>query len=116
MSYDVSLRLGPQEPCPTCGHSAMSSGKEVFTINHTSNTSRMWKYAGCDLRAFHGKTAAELAPSLVLAIAIIKNDLEGYREYEPENKWGTVESTLGFLKHILVACVQHPNAVVVVGH
>ena len=112
MSYDVSLHIGPPKPCPTCGHSALESGKEVFTANHTSNTAGMWRKAGCDLASYNGKLASQLAGELGPAILKIELNPVAYREFEPDNGWGTVLSTLSFLREIYSACLEHPGTVV----
>lgn len=111
MSYDVTFRIGPQIPCPACGHSALKSGEELFSANHTSNTSRMWRMAGCDLIKFHGKRAHELTTCLRDAIQVIATNQEEYKLLEPENGWGTVLSTLKFLKSVCTACDMYPDAV-----
>jgi len=112
MSYDVSLLKGPHEPCITCGHSALTRGLEVFSSNHPSNTSSMWRKAGCDLLEFHGKPAVLLGRSLAAAIAKIENNPEEYVGMEPANGWGTVASTLKFLHEIRGACLLHPLTIV----
>jgi len=112
MSYDVSLYAGPQTPCHACGHSALEGGKELASFNHTSNTAQMWREAGCDLAAFHGKLASELAPVLLQALVAIQDNSDYYRRHEPSNGWGTLKSTVQFLNRIYLTCLANPNAVV----
>lgn len=112
MSYDVSFRLGTQHPCPQCGQCAATSGKEVERYNHTSNTANMWREAGCDLAAYDGKLAKELEPALHNAIIQIIETPQKFKEMEPSNGWGTVKSTLAFLRNIQEECLRHPEAVV----
>jgi hypothetical protein len=114
MSYDVSFYSGPQTPCHACGHSAIEGGKELASFNHTSNTAQMWRDAGCDLAAFHGKLASELAPVLLKTIQTIEEDPESYLQYEPSNGWGSLESTLHFLSNIYKACLYNLDAVLYV--
>ena len=116
MSYDVDLHIGPQTPCPMCGHSAQESGKEVFSRNHTSNTAEMWRKAGCDLAAYDGKLAHELAAALESAIVEIASHPDTYREFEPANGWGNMDTTLAFLRAIHSACLEFPSAVASVCH
>lgn len=103
MSYDVSLYLG--------------GGNEsacVFDRNHTSNTARMWREAGCDVAEFHGKSALEFGAYLSLAIDDIEFRPGHYEYWAPENGWGTVNTTLDFLRALRDACERYPNATVAV--
>lgn len=114
--YDVRL-FQPTEPepraCGHCGHEhACPRRVDLFESNHTSNTACMWREAGCDLRDFDGKTSAELFPALRSAISQMQEQRGRFRRMEPENKWGTYESTLKFLGEILAACHDHPEAIV----
>jgi hypothetical protein len=115
VSYDVDLEEGTKEwehYC-TCGEKHVKTiPNEVFSVNHTSNTSRMWAEAGCDLAEFDGKTGRELGASLREAIATIEEQPGKYRSLEPSNGWGTYESTLRFLRRILCACADYPDATV----
>ncbi len=87
MSYDVSIE------CPTCG-------TEVVDENHTSNTATMWRSAGCDLAEFDGKKVHELLPSLDKAIKTIAENRVLFSNFEASNGWGTLDSTLRFLRAI----------------
>lgn len=115
MSYDVSLRIEVTKKdcwCQTCGNEHMDSGlKEVFSANYTSNTARMWNEAGVTLRDFDQKRANELSGPLADAISVIESDTIRFKIYEPGNGWGTVEGTLRFLRSILRACREFPNAI-----
>lgn len=102
MSYDVALLVdtGGEEPT------------EVTWRNHTSNTSRMWRQAGCDIADFDGKPATEFHAALTVAIQAISSDPLAYSDFEPENRWGTVTTTLAFLRQLQADCAAHPEAVV----
>lgn len=104
MSYDVSLVIdtGDSEP------------HEVASHNHTSNTARMWRAAGCDIAEFHGKSAVEFHAALTAAIIEIAADPDAYRQYDATNGWGDLESTLGFLRDLQGACARHPKTTVAV--
>lgn len=90
MSYDVAPR------CPLCR-------REGINNNHTSNTRPIWEAAGCSIADFHDKPVTEIVPALRTAIDEIAANPEKYRHMEPANRWGTVESTLGFLRAVLAA-------------
>lgn len=98
MSYDVDLEIDTGGPEPAW----------VWSRNHTSNTSRMWATAGCDLAEFDGKPASELAPVLGSAISVMEADPDRFRQMEPANRWGTYETTMEFLVAIYNACGEHP--------
>lgn len=101
MSYDVYLMADTGgEPFP------------VWDRNHTSNTSSMWRAAGCDIAEFHGKKAHELKRAAHTAFMVILRNKGDYRSMEPGNGWGTVESTLDFLSDIETACAKYPMTTV----
>lgn len=98
MSCDVYLT------CPCCG-------TEVFTENHTSNQSPMWRYAlGESLGDLveSSETAGDLLP--ILEAGITKLESEGILRFDSPNGWGSGESGLQFLKSIHSACAKHPWA------
>lgn len=100
MSYDVYLvvQTGP------------AASAVVFESNHTSNTSPMWRAAGCDLAEAHGKTAPELAAQLTRAVADMESRPEHYRPMNPANGWGSYDTALTFLRELLAACELHTFA------
>ena len=100
MSYDVSLYV----------FDAKGKKHYLYDTNHTSNTARMWRDAGCDLAEFHGKTAAELARDLAPAVFTMRARPSHYEEMNPENGWGSYQSTLEFLSGILDMSERWPQA------
>lgn len=102
MSYDVYLAIdtGGDEPV------------DVFDRNHTSNTSNMWRKAGCDIAEFDGKTAPVFEEALRPAIAEILANRHEYTEFEPSNGWGDIDSTVRFLTDLANACAAHPKTIV----
>ena len=105
MSYDVWMEANLGGPSPY----TIDPG-----INHTSNTSGMWREAGCDLGEMHGSLGEECIPPLEKAIAALTANPNHYRRHEPDNKWGTVETTIDFLSKILAMCKRTPLATLVV--
>lgn len=101
MSYDVYLEVTDK-----------GVTEDVFERNHTSNTARMWRAAGCDLAEYDGKPASELGPAIARAIAAIVTEPAKYQPMEPSNGWGTLRSTLHFLMAIWEACADWPDATV----
>lgn len=98
MSYDVTLRR--------------LSGDELFWRNYTSNTSRMWKEAGVDLRNYHAGPARALRDALAPAIAAMFADPAKFEAMEPANGWGDFTTTVDFLVAIWRACNEYPYALV----
>lgn len=101
MSYDVSL------VAETGGEPAY-----VWDRNHTSNTSAMWRAAGCDIAEFDGMKAHELGRAAHMAYMVLLRNKGDYRSMEPRNGWGTVESTIEFLHDIDAACKKYPMTTV----
>lgn len=101
MSYDVSLMA------ETGGEAV-----QVWDRNHTSNTSAMWRAAGCDIAEFHGRKPHYLGSAAAHAFTEIYLNRENYRPMQPDNGWGTVESTLDFLAAISLACEKYPMTTV----
>jgi len=86
---------------------------EEESINHTYNTSSMISAAiGITPSGFDGKKAKDILPLVREAIKKLKEEPEVYRLYEPENKWGTLESTLKFLIKIEAMCAEYPETIV----
>jgi hypothetical protein len=76
--------------------------------NHTSNTSRMWHEAGAPLEDWDGKPVTEVIEPLRTAVARLASEPR-FVEYAAPNGWGTVESTLRFLRAVLSDCEAHPD-------
>lgn len=99
MSYDVSLMADT-------GNQPV----EAWSINHTSNTSGVWRAAGCDIASFHGQEAWKLGASAAQAWARMQADPEAFRRYERGGgTWGTVETTMDFLLAIAQAARDYPK-------
>jgi hypothetical protein len=81
--------------------------------NHTYNTSGMIKtVCGSAPSEWKGMNGKDLIPVLAKGILALRSDSEKYRELEPENKWGTVESTIEFLEEIERGCRSYPNEII----
>ncbi len=116
MGYDVHLSVN----C-SCGGRTQPEERDVFASNYTSNCSRMWDEAGCALRDWAydkaaGRTAATLIEPLRTAIRAMEENPERFRAMEPDNKWGSYEGAMEFLRSILSACEQYPEALIYVSN
>lgn len=105
MSYDVSFK-------------AKLEGTEQWVyvgddwINHTSNTAAMIKeVCGSYPSEWNGKSCSELTPILEAGTTELRRYSQKYRQFEAENGWGTLETTLEFLDMILKNCKLYPTAV-----
>jgi|GEM_PF-6595655 len=106
MSYDVSLEV----------QSGPKMWATVYDANHTSNTSGMWRTAGCDIAEYDGRSAESFGLALGAAISVIESDPETFLAMEPDNLWGSMQSTLNFLHELYDATQQHPYTQVSVWH
>lgn len=102
MSYDITLYI----------EDAKGDRHAVYDANHTGNTAVMWREAGCDLAKFHMTTGAELARVLEPAVQDMRLRRTHYSQWNPENRWGSYDTTIKFLEEILDACERWPAAVV----
>lgn len=100
MSYDVYLEVDGGGP----------DSVEAYWRNHTSNTAVMWREAGCDVADFDGAEAWAFARSLGRAVRDIEERPDHYAKWNPSNGWGSVETTLAFLRDLLDACERFPKA------
>lgn len=81
-------------------------------INHTSNTAAMIKeVCGSYPSQWNGKRCSDMLPVLTDAIKELQLNSDKYRCFEPDNKWGTVETTISFLDRICVNCAKYPSAI-----
>jgi hypothetical protein len=114
MSYDVWLEAD-------LGSGPIGVGS--LDANHTCNTGNMIAVAsgaaeyteGTTPSGWNGKRAAEVAKICWEAIRELRAKPDDYRKYEPENKWGTVETAIEFLEIVLTGCLRAPQATVRVG-
>jgi len=109
MSLDVSLIV---TECPTCGRS-----EEVFDGNITHNLNTMAKEAGVyDAMWNPEKIGATEANQLISILAQGLNNLVSnpakFRKMNPENGWGTYDGLVEFVTKYLVACQDHPTAII----
>jgi hypothetical protein len=104
MSYDIWLQVDTGGPEP------LTTGD----WNFTSNVSRMWRAAGADLAEFHGKSAAECAPVLRSAIAVLEADPDRFSAMDSPNGWGTYRQLVPALRRLLGLFEAHPKTTVAV--
>lgn len=110
MSYDVSFK-------------AKLEGVDQWVyvgadwINHTSNTAAMIKeVCGSYPSEWDGKKCADMYPVLMQGISLLNLHPQRYRQFEPDNGWGTVETTIDFLQKIADTCDKYPTAVLEISY
>jgi len=87
----------------------------VFDANITHNLNRMAEAAGIYYHLWRPEEigitkAAQLIDPLKCGIACMEADPEQFRKLEPDNKWGTYEDFLPWIKRYLEACETNPDA------
>jgi hypothetical protein len=110
MSYDVSFK-------------AKLEGIDQWVyvgaewINHTSNTGAMIKeVCGSYPSKWDGMKCSELLPAIDKGVKLLRSHSQEYRQFEPSNGLGTVESTIEFLDAIRKNCEEYPTAVLEVSY
>ena len=92
-----------------------TSPHEVYSANVTHNLMKLATAAGICKYLWYPKeteikTAGELAEKLRAAIADMEDRPDYYKQFDPPNKWGSYEGFIPWLKSLLAACEEHPNA------
>lgn len=106
MSYDVRFKK------PLYGGSSFEYVGDDW-INHTANTGTMIKeVCGSRPPEWSGKTCKTIYPILLQGISLLSVFPQKYRCFEPDNSWGTVETTKAFLEKIAAVCEKYPDAVI----
>jgi hypothetical protein len=87
----------------------------VFDANITHNLNRMADAAGFYRHLWRGDEidvtkAHQLIFPLKAGIAAMIERPSYFRQFEPDNKWGTYDKFLPWLANLLEACVQNPDA------
>lgn len=58
------------------------------------------------------ETAADLITPLESGLALLRNEPERFKAYNPSNGWGSYEGLLEFVEDYLGACKQYPTATI----
>lgn len=56
--------------------------------------------------------ARDLIDPLQEGLHRLKSDPEKYKEFNPENGWGSYETLVEFVENLLNACCRYPNAII----
>jgi len=106
MSLDVSLYYVND------GHEV-----EVFSANITHNLNKMAMELGAYEHLWRPEevnveNAKQLIPHVKEYLAELVSNPKKYKEFSPENGWGTYDGLVNFMRKYLDACIEYPNAIV----
>lgn len=92
-----------------------SDDEEVFSANITHNLGEMASAAGLYRPLWRpseiGITkAAQLIEPLELGLKILKDDPDKFKEFNPENGWGSYGGLVAFVEEYIAACHSYPDA------
>ena len=106
MSLDFYLIT---DACPHC-----LRGDERVSFNMTHNVAPMWRLAGCyeALYEGEGKKASDVLPTLLVAADHMEAHAEQYLPLNPLNRWGSYDGAIGWLRHVIAACQENPDALI----
>jgi len=107
MSYDVSFKA-KLENCDTYVYVGGD-------YNYTSNMAKaIIKASGnnVSINDLNGMKTSEVLPILNKIIFEFVNNSKEYRQYEPVNGWGDIESCLEWLFKLKNECEKYPTAIV----
>jgi hypothetical protein len=92
------------------------SGEELYSANYTHNIAPMAQAAGIYEALWHPReggfqTAEMLLPILQIGLRELVKDPDFYKQYNPSNGWGDYDSFVKFVEGIVIACIEHPDAI-----
>ncbi len=106
MGLDLTLRT---KPCETCGHE-----HEAFSASYTYNVAPMWYFFYPDdegMVSIEGMTGEQaLVKLLEFSKQMTKNKGEMVK-LNPPNEWGSYDGFMEFIKKLIRACIDSPNAI-----
>jgi hypothetical protein len=111
-------RFPGQEPITTFNETE-DGEKEVFTANITHNLNRMADEAGIYQALWRpeeipAKFASEIITILREGLQYLGNEPEHFKQFNPVNGWGTYEGLVSFVTRYLTACIEYPQANIVI--
>lgn len=120
MSLDVYLKIKDhQKKCHHCGSLYTPDGEYEYEANITHNLGSMADAAGIYKHLWRpeeiGITKADhLILPLQRGLSELKATPEKFKKLNPENGWGSYDGLVSFVELYLRACIEHPNADVIV--
>lgn len=88
---------------------------EIFDMNITHNLNKMADAAGIYEALWRPEeifcdTTKQILPILKEGYSKLLADPDFYKQFEPENKWGTYDGLVKKVKEVIIACEQYPSA------
>lgn len=116
MSLDIYFH--EKKVCPNCQH-ILEDGDYVFSTNITHNLNKMSDAAGFYKQLWRPEetdvvTANQLGVHIEKGIKELESKPDHYRQFSAVNGWGTYEQFLPWLRQLLDACRDYPDAIVTV--
>lgn len=121
MSLDIYLygeEVTEEAICQHCGSKYTEVYRELhFTANITHNLSRMAEEAGIydclwDPQKAGIEVASQISPMLASAIKLMEADPAHFKKFDSDNGWGTYDQFVPWLKELLEACQEYPDATI----
>jgi hypothetical protein len=87
----------------------------VFDINITHNLGKMAEAAGIYDALWHPEKhgyakAGQIVPILKEGLLKLESNPTKFKKFDSPNGWGTYEHFVPFVKSVLVACEEYPDA------
>jgi hypothetical protein len=85
-------------------------GPDPFEVNMTYNVGRMIRRAGVHPKVMDGMKPDQAVEVVGNAVAVMSANKGYFKQFEPDNGWGTVETTLNSLQelyHYLQKAPEH---------
>lgn len=114
MSLDIYFT--ERVTCPNCAH-ILDTGHGLFWKNITHNLGQMADAAGFYKQLWRPEetdvvTASQLGLHIEKGIKELESNPDKYKEFSASNGWGTYEQFLPWLRELLQACKEYPDAIV----
>ncbi len=92
-----------------------TDSSEVYSANITHNLNKMASEAGIYNHLWgpdeiNIEKAEQLIEPLQEGLTLLEGDPEKFKQFNPENGWGTYEGLVSFVHDYLKACKEYPNA------
>ena len=86
-------------------------------ISHATSTGNMIKeVCGSYPSEWNGKKCSDMYPVLMQGASLLALHPQKYRQFEPEHRYSTVETTIDFLERIADNCDKYPTAIIEVSY
>ena len=114
----LSVYLHEDKRCPHCNE-VLESDELLFNSNITHNLNKMATEAGIYFHLWRPDEidithARDLIDPLTEGLNKMKDDPEKYKEFNSPNGWGMYKHFIPWIEKYLNACIEHPDAKIVI--